>query len=294
MGKLVFAGAISHAPGATGWPEKADPKMKDNFYQAAEQLGRLLMEAKPDVIIGVANDHVSNFYVDNFPNFAIGLAEEHVGPGDWFQPWLKVPTYRLKGDPHLAGLLYNGLTKRGVGTAVHRENFVFDDNYSVPLTLMGLTKVDIPLVPVMMNCTVPPVISSQQAYEVGQKFAQVFAEDFPDDVRIAFLATGGLSHEPGGHKYFHVDEQFDRWVMDLLANADHKTIIEQVTYEKMEEAGSGGTSELLAWFIVMAAAGECKCNVLCYEPIMEWRCGMGAVYWDLNTPLIREQRGGAA
>jgi protocatechuate 4,5-dioxygenase beta chain len=294
MGKLVFAGAISHAPGATGWPEKADPQMKDNFYRAAAQLGQMIRDAKPDVIIGVANDHVSNFHVDNFPTFAVGLASEHVGPGDWFEPWLKVPKYRVKGHPEFAGLLYNGLTKQGVVTAIHRDNFVFDDNYSVPLTLAGLTTAGIPLVPVMMNCTVPPVMSSQEAYATGKKFAKVFAEQFPDDVRIAFLATGGMSHEPGGHKYFHIDEKFDRWVMDLLARFDHKTIIEEVTYEKMEEAGSGGTSELLAWFIVMAAAGECKCNVLCYEPIVEWRCGMGAVCWDLKTPLVHVRQGGAA
>jgi aromatic ring-opening dioxygenase catalytic subunit (LigB family) len=285
MAELVFAGAMSHAPGATGWPEKADIDKKNNFHNAAKKLGERIVSAKPDVLIGISNDHVLNYNLKNFPNFAIGTGEQHSGPGEWFESWLNVPRYQLEGSPKIAGQLYNGLIKKGYNIANHQENFLYDDNFSVPLTLTGLTTAGIPFVPVMMNCTVPPVISSKEAYETGKAFRDVILDHLPKDLRVAFLATGGLSHEPGGPKYFVIDEQFDRWVMNHLANSDHETIINEVTYEKMEEAGSGGTAELLAWFVVMAAAGECKCDVLSYEAPREWRCGMGVVDWHLDVPL---------
>ena len=206
MAKLVFAGALSHAPAATGWPEKADPEKSRNFLQAAKTLGERIMAARPDVIIGIANDHVLNYNLNNFPNFAIGIGEAHSGPGEWFESWLKVPKYQLRGEPRMASLLYNGLVKKGLNVASHAGNFEYDDNYSVPLTLTGLTTADIPFIPIMMNCTVPPVISSEEAYRTGKWFAEVFDKFLPEDTRVAFLATGGMSHEPGGPKYFVIDD----------------------------------------------------------------------------------------
>lgn len=285
MAELVFAGAMSHAPGATGWPDKAEPDKRDRFYEAAETLGKRLRDAAPDVVIGLSNDHVLNYNLRNFPNFAIGTGSPHSGPGAWFEPWLRVPRYQLNGDPDTAGKLYNGLVRQGMNVASHPENFEYDDNFSVPLTLTGLTEAGIPFVPIMMNCTVPPVISSQEAYRAGRSFGEVIRKELPDGLRVALLATGGLSHEPGGPKYFVIDETFDRWVMDHLARSDHQTIVDEVTYEKMEDAGSGGTAELLAWFVVMAAAGECQCEVLSYDAPKAWRCGMGAVQWHLDVPL---------
>src|SRR3989441_3113291 len=65
---------------------------------------------------------------------------------------------------------------------------------------------------------------------------------YPGDDRIAVIATGGLSHEPGGPRYFWIDEEFDRWFLDLLAKGDHETLLAECTLERMEAAGSGGTA----------------------------------------------------
>lgn len=286
MGTIVFAGAMSHAPAATGWPDKAKPEEKDRFYEAARKIGEDIVASQADVVIGIANDHVLNYNLRNFPNFAIGTGSEHSGPGEWFEPWLKVPRYTLEGAPDVAANVYNGLVKEGINVASHPENFEYDDNYSVPLTLTGLTTAGIPFVPIMMNCTVPPVISSKESYATGEILKKIIEEWLPKSTKVALLATGGLSHEPGGPKYFVVDKAFDRWVMNHLEHSSHETIIREITYEKMEEAGSGGTAELLAWFVVMAAAGECSCEALCYEAPKAWRCGMGAVRWQLDKPRI--------
>ena len=92
---------------------------------------------------------------------------------------------------------------------------------------------------------------------------------YPGRERIAVLATGGLSHEPGGPRYFWVDEEFDRWFLDLLKRGDHAALLRECTLERMEEAGSGGTAELLAWVLVLA-----------YMPAVAWRSGTGMVVWN--------------
>jgi aromatic ring-opening dioxygenase catalytic subunit (LigB family) len=136
---------------------------------------------------------------------------------------------------------------------------------------------DIALVPVTMNCTVPPIPTPQRAYEVGTTLREM-VHAYPGALRVAVLATGGLSHEPGGPRYFWVDEEFDRWFLDLLRKGDHETLVRECTLERMEAAGSGGTAELLAWIVALAfTIGPAE--VLAYMPAIAWRSGTGMVVW---------------
>src|SRR2546422_2909484 len=92
-----------------------------------------------------------------------------------------------------------------------------------------------------MNCTVPPIPTPERAYHVGSVLRDVL-HAYPGDDRIAVIATGGLSHEPGGPRYFWVDEEFDRWFLDLLAKGDHETLLAECTLERMRSEEH--TSEL--------------------------------------------------
>jgi len=101
---------------------------------------------------------------------------------------------------------------------------------------------------------------------------------YPGAERVAVLATGGLSHEPGGPRYFWVDEEFDRWFLDLLRKGDHAALLRECTLERMEAAGSGGTAELLAWMVALAFTTG-SAEVLAYMPAIAWRSGTGMVLW---------------
>ena len=102
---------------------------------------------------------------------------------------------------------------------------------------------------------------------------------YPGSERIAVLATGGLSHEPGGPRYFWVDEEFDLWFLDLLKKGDHQALLRECTLERMEAAGSGGTAELLAWIVALAFTTG-PAEVLAYMPAIAWRSGTGMVVWN--------------
>jgi Catalytic LigB subunit of aromatic ring-opening dioxygenase len=102
---------------------------------------------------------------------------------------------------------------------------------------------------------------------------------YPGEERIAVVGTGGLSHEPGGPRYFWVDEEFDRWFLDLLKSGDHARLLRECTLERMEAAGSGGTAELLSWILTLAFTHG-PADVLAYMPAIAWRSGTGMVVWD--------------
>jgi aromatic ring-opening dioxygenase catalytic subunit (LigB family) len=234
-----------------------------------------LRAARPDVILLFSNDHLLNWPINNTPEYTVGIGAEHVGPADWYDEWLALEKYRIPGHPAFARYLVNEGARRRLAFA-YRRDMQFDDGVSVPMHYLN-PEGDIALVPVTMNCTVPPIPTPARAYEVGTTLREM-VQAYPGAERVAVVATGGLSHEPGGPRYFWVDEEFDRWFLDLLRKGDHAALLHECTLERMEAAGSGGTAELLAWMVALAFTSG-PAEVLAYMPAIAWRSGTGMVVW---------------
>jgi aromatic ring-opening dioxygenase catalytic subunit (LigB family) len=276
MAQIVSAMAMTHSPGLTGWFDRASQDYQEQALRATTEMRERLAGARPDVLVLFSNDHLLNWPINNTPEYTVGIGAEHVGPADWYDEWLGLAKYRVPGHPALARHIVNAGARRGLAVSYLRQ-MQFDDGISVPLHYLN-PAMTIPVVPVTMNCTVPPIPVPQRAYAVGTMLRAVLRE-YPGDERIAVIATGGLSHEPGGPHYFWVDEEFDLWFLDLLKKGDHQALLRECTLPRMEAAGSGGTAELLAWILVLAfTAGPAE--VLAYMPAIAWRSGTGMVVWS--------------
>ncbi len=276
MATIVAAMAMSHSPGLTGWFDRAPAEQQQAARRALNELRQRLEKAQPDVIVAFTNDHLLNWPINNTPEFTVGIGEEHVGPAEWFDEWLALEQYRIPGHPALARYLVNEASQRGLAFAYLRQ-MQFDDGISVPMHYLnpdGRTA----LVPITMNCTVPPIPHPERAYQVGTMLREML-KAWTGPERIAILATGGLSHEPGGPRYFWIDEEFDLWFLDLLKQGDHKALLRDCTLGRMEAAGSGGTAELNAWILAMAFTRG-PADVLAYLPAIAWRTGTGMVVWN--------------
>jgi aromatic ring-opening dioxygenase catalytic subunit (LigB family) len=224
----------------------------------------------------LANDHLLNWPINNIPDYTVGTGEEHVGPADWFDEWLAVPKYRVRGRQDLACAIVREGARLGVMFA-YLDRLELDDRISVPLHYLT-PAMQIALVPITLDCTVPPIPSSERAYRLGEVLREILTSHWPADVRVAVIGTGGLSHEPGGPRYLEADEAFDRWFLELLAEGDHRRIVRECTLERMEAAGSGGTAELLAWIAVLPFTSG-PADVIGYAPTLAWRTGTGMVAW---------------
>jgi protocatechuate 4,5-dioxygenase beta chain len=275
MARLVAAMAMTHSPGLTGWFDAAPPEQQRTARDALAELRRRLDAARPDVVVMFSNDHLLNWPINNTPEYTVGIGDEHVGPAEWYDEWLALTTYRVPGHPALARHLVREGARRRLALAYLRR-MQFDDGISVPTHYLN-PEGRYALVPVTMNCTVPPIPTPERAYAVGRTVGEILRA-YPGEERIAVVATGGLSHEPGGPRYFWVDEAFDRWFLDLLARGDHAALLKECTLERMEAAGSGGTAELLAWVLVLAMTRG-PADVIAYMPAVAWRSGTGMVAW---------------
>lgn len=280
MAEIVSVIALAHAPGATGWLDKAPAHEQEAIKVGYGRMAGRLRAARPDVIVGIANDHMLNFSVENVPDWCVGIADRWHGPSEWFRDWINVPDYAVAGNRDLGRTIVRECAKRGINLAFS-EKLEFDDNWSVPLNFLTPDH-DVALVPIHMNCVLPPMPQPERCVAFGRALAGVI-KAWPQKLRVAVMATGGLSHDPGGQKYFDVDEKFDRWFLELLEAGDEARVLRELSIEKMLGAGDGGTVELLAWLVAMGAAQTLApgrgSETMFYVPSVPLRCGMGGVEW---------------
>lgn len=282
MANLIASIGIAHAPGVTGWIDKAPRHEQEAVLAGYAEFGRRMKELKPDVVIGVANDHLLNFPMENVPDFCVGIGDRWAGPAPWFRDWLNVPDYSIAGYRELGRALVRESARQGINHAF-AEQLLFDDNWSVPLKFL-FPDYGARFVPIHMNCVVPPVPAAERCLDVGRAIARI-VRDFPGDERVVLMCTGGLSHDPGGPDYFTVHEDFDRWFMALMESGDTGRVRRELTFDKLLTGGDGGAAELLAWVVAMGAAaenGRPKAESVFYVPSVPMRCGMGGSYWSLS------------
>src|SRR3989441_8983791 len=214
--------AMTHSPGLTGWFDRAPKDQQAQALQALGEMRERLAAARPDALVIFSNDHLLNWPMNNTPEYTVGIAEAHVGPADWFDEWLGMEKYRVPGEPGLARFLVNEGARRGLALAHLGGEMQVDDRISVPTHYLD-PDARFRLVPVTMNCTVPPIPRPERAYWVGIVLREVIRA-CPAPLRVAVVATGGLSHEPRGPRYFWVGEDFDRRVLHLPQLRDHQRL----------------------------------------------------------------------
>ena len=165
MAQIVAAMAMTHSPGLTGWFDRAPKEYQEQALRAMGEMRERLARARPNVVVVFSNDHLLNWSINNTPEYTVGIAAEHVGPAEWYDEWLDMKQYRIPGHPELARYIVDEGARRRIAFAYLRR-MQFDDGVSVPMHYLNPAG-SVPLVPVTMNCTVPPIPTPERAYQVG-------------------------------------------------------------------------------------------------------------------------------
>ena len=244
---LVFAAVCSHAPGITGRAHLADPETKDAFHAAFYGLGRELRAAKPDAVIVVGAEHFGNFFMNNMPAFAIGMADEYEGPIE-DPTWLGIERTSVPGNAALSRrIIAEAMQTVDVAFA---EEWKFDHAIAVPLHFLT-PHYDIPVIPANVNCQGPPLTPLHRAWAFGEALRRA-ADSVPE--RIAIVGTGGISHWPATPDSGKVNEAWDREFLDRWSRND-KTALLSYTDAACYRDGGQGAFEIRTFIAVAAAAG---------------------------------------
>ncbi|WP_151448638.1 DODA-type extradiol aromatic ring-opening family dioxygenase [Lacisediminimonas profundi] len=270
MGSLVFAGAMSHAPGIAAFTSAAEEGQRQRFFAAVEQAREQLAQARPDVLVVIAPDHFANFFIDNMPAACVTTAESYVGP---IEDWLGMPKTRIPGAPALARSILARAFANDIEPAFS-ESVELDHGVMVALKLLT-PDLDIPIVWIMQNCQVPPLMSLKRCYALGRAVREAIDAS---TLRVAVVGTGGLSHAPGAAEADQLDPAFDRHFLSLL---DQNAIPEvlALTNERIDAAGFGAW-EIRQWVTALGVAHDRKPRTLAYEDIHAWDTGCAVALYE--------------
>jgi 2,3-dihydroxyphenylpropionate 1,2-dioxygenase len=262
---LVFAGVCSHAPGITGRKDQADPAVRDTFYGAFDRMRLAIEAAKPDALVVVGAEHFANFFMDNMPAFAVGMADHYEGPIEDEQ-WLGIKRRRVPGDRALSERLI-ARVMRDVDVA-YAEEWKFDHGIMVPLNFLT-PRYDLTIIPANINCQGPPLTPLSRAWAFGRAL-RMAADEMPE--RIALVGTGGISHWPATPNSGKINEAWDREFLARWSANRREELLSYTDAETYRDAGQGGFE--IRCFIAAAAAAEgATGEIWFYAPIPMFAVG---------------------
>ncbi|HXI75998.1 MAG TPA: hypothetical protein VNH21_02595 [Steroidobacteraceae bacterium] len=255
---LVFAGICSHAPGITGRAQLADRDIAGDFFRCYRSMGDQLAAARPDALMIVAAEHFANFFMNNMPAFAVGMAESYEGPIEDPQ-WLGIARTVIPGNAPLSQRLIREMMQ--TVDLAYAEEWKFDHGVMVPLNFLT-PRYDLPVIPLNINCQGPPLTPLHRAWALGEALRRA-ADLVPE--RIAVVGTGGISHWPATPDSGKINESWDReFLRRWLAN-DKQALLSYSDEATYRDAGQGGFE--IRTFISIAAAAQGRGSLQYYRPI---------------------------
>ena len=269
---LVFAGVSSHAPGITGRAGMADPGVTREFHGAYRAMGERLAALRPDVLIVVAAEHFANFFMNNMPAFAVGMADQYEGPIE-DPAWLGIPRTRVPGNAELSKRLIREMMQ--TVDVAYAEEWKFDHGIMVPLHFLT-PYYDLAVIPMNINCQGPPLTPLHRAWAFGEAIRRA-ADAVPQ--RIALVGTGGISHWPATPDSGKINEAWDREFLDHWQANDKRAMLAYTDEATYRDAGQGGFE--IRTFIAVAAAARGQGLVQHYRPIPIFSVGCTVASMDV-------------
>lgn len=261
---LVYAGICCHAPGITNRPEKADPTDLTELRRQFGVLREEIVASNPDALVVISSEHCANFFNNNMPAYAIGMADYYPGPIEDSQ-WLQIPKVNVPGNKELSRrLIENVLHHADVGFA---EEWKFDHGMMVPLHHLT-PDYDIPVIPVNINCQMPPLTPLRRAYAFGAALRAAI-DELPE--KIALIGTGGTSHWPCTPDSGKINSEWDEQFLTHWCANDVDAMTTYRDYDIITSAGHGALE--IRTSIAIAGAARGAGDVRYYKPIPIFACG---------------------
>lgn len=267
MGQIVAAMASCHAPALLLRQPGEDPAQLDATIAAMRRLGTVLDAAQPEALLVIGLDHLEAFTLECTPPFAVVVGPE-VDGGFAGLTW-RVPVHQA-----LATAIHAGALGRGFDVAASQRAYM-GHAFVVPFEHI-LGNRAIPIVPFFVNVYVPPLPSPIRCYQLGRALADVIAQT---NLRVAVLASGGMSHYPGTERYPHPEFDFDHYLLGLLEQGKASMLL-SLGVERLDELGE---TELLTWYTLFGAIGDQPAEVYTYQPT--WHHGLGVLNFPLAAPI---------
>ncbi len=214
MGEIVAAVGTCHTPYMFTRPPDEDPNQLAQAGAAMNELGKVLDETKPDVILFFGADHVETFSVSCVPSFAIVAGDRAIAKFAGREH--NLPIHR-----EFAEDILNKLVDDHNFDMAYSEDAELGHAFSIPFEYV-IGKRPIPVVPFFTNVYVPPLPTPRRCAALGKAIAEIVKGR---KERVAIIASGGMSHFPGTTKYLTPEFDFDRWLVSQFESGNTDALL---------------------------------------------------------------------
>lgn len=268
MAEIVIACSAAHAPVQAADPASAPREQRERFFAALNAVREQAQAHDPQAAVILTGEYFSNFSLDCLPQVAVGLADKYYAPES---SWLNMEGTEFKGEPRLGHHIVEQLVAKRWWPALAYE--MEPDHGFLTIYNQLDPSWQLPLVPMVMNCTTPPLLTLRDAYDFGIALGDAIRSYQGLDRVI--LVAGGVSDFVGEPRVGDIDEEFDSWFLSELGKPDLGELLDLPNDELMR-AGNG-TGAIRAWVAIAGAMQGQAPAVLAYEPIYAWINGMAVV-----------------
>jgi gallate dioxygenase len=254
LARIIGGVAASHTPtiGFAYDENKQDDAAWAPIFAAFEPVRQWFRENRPDAIVYIFNDHVTSFFFDHYSAFALGIGDEYPvadeGGGARALP-------AVQGNPPLAQHIATSLVTDEFDMSFFQGR-PLDHGFFSPMSVL-LEREDgrwpTKVVPIQVGVLQFPIPTAARCYKLGQALRRAI-ESYPEDLRVAVVATGGLSHQVHGERAGFNSPEWDRQFLDAITG-DPASLAEMTHAEYATLGGLEG-AEVIMWLVMRGALSD--------------------------------------
>jgi gallate dioxygenase len=132
------------------------------------------------------------------------------------------------------------------------------------------------IVPLQCGVLQFPVPSARRCFKLGQGLRRAI-ESYPEDLNVAIVATGGLSHQVHGERCGFNNTEWDHEFLDLFEK-DPEVLL-NMTQADFARLGGWESAEIVMW-MVMRGAVPAKLNCLHREYYLPSMTGIAVALYE--------------
>ena len=260
MASIIGAVAASHTPTigyALDTGKQLDPVWQP-IFEAFEAPRRWLAEQKPDALVVIYNDHISSFFLDHYSAFSLGVGESFAvadeGGGSRDLP-------PIAGHPELAAHIGSSLMAESFDMSFFQGR-PLDHGCFSPLSLLlpriegtnGQPTWPVPIIPLQVGVLQFPTPTARRCFDLGRALRRAIecyesADGKP--LRVAIVATGGLSHQVHGERAGFNNTAWDQQFLQMIEEDPER--LADLTQAELAELGGAEGAEVIMWLIMRGA-----------------------------------------
>ena len=253
MARIIGGIGASHSPTigfARDTNKQNDPAWKPIFDGFAV-VRDWVRKTDIDVLFMIYNDHVTSFFFDHYSAFALGIDDSYVAADEGGGP---------RNVPPARGHL--GLSQH-IAMAMVADEFDLsffqgkpvDHGLLSPLSMMGDASDPWPgtVVPLQVGVLQLPIPSAKRMWKLGRTLRKAI-ESYPEDLKVAIFATGGLSHQVHGERAGFLNEDWDNEFLDLLEKEPEGLTAMRIADYAVKGGMEG--AEVIMWLIMRGALSD--------------------------------------